>query len=510
MKKITFLLCLAFSFANICKAQTAAYIYLSADTASRVSIQNHVDGAFQSSYTWDNFEVVPSPAVKYLMELNDYSFAKFEFDGGVGCIAIAFENDSITLHFANDTVFEGGMLPENYPDILFHFGGANAAGQQYYNSKWLYTIDFISQLQTDVIESDDFSDFEERFAAKYVKPIEHDIDSMVQAALITPEFGKVLRREIVDYQYGNLLKTMRETPRNKKLNDLQTKQVSAIVDRVTEKFAKYDDDDDDISMRYRLGATYINDKYYYAYNKLNDVQKKELYGSHKPGAFGAYTHLLYAPENVRLASLFFAVLCEYKYGSMGFDPLDIPYVVEYMRTLAPESEAVEILTRLEKERLMKEASADSITLEYFDGAINSLSELSSIDQIKGNYCFIDLWASWCQPCLQEHQHAKELHDLVATYPNLKQVYITIDEPKVQKRWKSLVKKFELGGLNLMAGKELQKDIIEKIYQNKEISIPQYILLSPTGEVINANMPRPSQLQELKKALDKAIKTTIIF
>lgn len=351
MKKLILLFCIALSFTALSKAQNKeASIYLSADTAVNVSIKNHVDGAFQSRLIWDNFEIGPSHAVKYLMDLEDYSFIQFDF-GGIWCFAIACEGDSIALHFANDTIFQGGYLPENYSDILFHFEGANAAGQKYYNNHWLGSIEFTSQLQAYIAESDDFSDFEERFVEKFALPIQYDIDSMAQAALITPEFGEVLRREILDYEYNELLSSMKVIPQKKKMTDQQTNHVNAIIDRITDKFAKYEDDN--IALKYRLGASYINDKYYNMYSKLSNAQKKELYGKHKPKAFGPQAFLLSAPKEVQLAFLFSAILTEYEFGHMGFGPIDIPYLIDYMRTLAPKSEAVEILTKLEKDRMAR-------------------------------------------------------------------------------------------------------------------------------------------------------------
>lgn len=62
----------------------------------------------------------------------------------------------------------------------------------------------------------------------------------------------------------------------------------------------------------------------------------------------------------------------------------------------------------------------------------------------------------------------------------------------------------LPGLHLRATEKLTMDILDKIYKNERISIPRYVLLDPEGNVVNDNLSRPSQIEYLKKELDKAL------
>lgn len=495
MKKLSIISCMVFGFISLCHGKNFVNFSFESDTINKVAISGPVDGAFNYTNVKKTLEITPGVPAQYNTELNEYCFFQLQFETGRCCV-LAFPGDSIKIKYANG---------------LFSFSGANAVGQDYYSRKWGYTGEFFNALTSRIFAADDFSDFQEKFTEEFVKPTQAYIEQMAMSGSITPEFAKALTREIVDCLYYDLFDTMGDTHSNRALTEEQKSQIDLIVKRLANKFATIEDDE--VALRHRLaGSRTIQTKYDVKYSELNDTQKKELHGGHKPEAFGplSYCEYLVAPKNVQMTFFFNALLSDYKYGSMGFEPINAPYVLNYMKTLAPESEAVAILTALENERLAKAASADSIVIQYYDGQVNTLAELAKIPELKGNCILIDLWASWCMPCLMEHQHSRELHDLVATYRDLKQVYITIDEPNAEKRWKSLVKKFELGGVNIMAGKELQKDIIEKIYKNQSISIPRYILLSPLGEVLNADMPRPSDLTKLKTELDKEIGSKIFF
>lgn len=134
--------------------------------------------------------------------------------------------------------------------------------------------------------------------------------------------------------------------------------------------------------------------------------------------------------------------------------------------------------------------------ENYDGSKTSL------DDLKGKYVYIDVWATWCGPCkaeipslkaIEQEYHGKNIHF----------VSMSIDDDRTHKGswdlaredWKAMVKDKELGGIQIFAPNGWQSDFV----QNYKINgIPRFILIDPNGNVVTPDAPRPSseKLKEL--------------
>ncbi|WP_303315323.1 TlpA disulfide reductase family protein [Flavivirga abyssicola] len=114
---------------------------------------------------------------------------------------------------------------------------------------------------------------------------------------------------------------------------------------------------------------------------------------------------------------------------------------------------------------------------------------TSLDDFKGKYVFIDVWATWCSPCRAEipflEKLEKKYHD-----KNLTFVSISIDSKRDHDKWKKMVKEENMAGVQLFADKDFDSEFI-KAYNI--FSIPQFILIDPEGGILNAESPRPSEL-----------------
>lgn len=110
----------------------------------------------------------------------------------------------------------------------------------------------------------------------------------------------------------------------------------------------------------------------------------------------------------------------------------------------------------------------------------------SLDDLKGKFVYIDLWATWCGPCKAEIPFLKEVeskyHD-----KNIVFVSISVDRIKDQEKWKKMVANDKLSGMQLYA-KGDQTFMKEYLVDG----IPRFILIDPKGYVINADAPRPSE------------------
>ncbi|MFA7687612.1 MAG: TlpA disulfide reductase family protein [Moheibacter sp.] len=114
----------------------------------------------------------------------------------------------------------------------------------------------------------------------------------------------------------------------------------------------------------------------------------------------------------------------------------------------------------------------------------------SLDDLKGNLVYIDVWATWCGPCYMEIPYLKQL---VADYEgkNLKIVSISIDSKKDFEKWQNTVRENDLKGFQVFADKDWDSEFVRD-YGIKEI--PRFILIDQKGNILNADAPRPSDPQ----------------
>ncbi|GAA4178606.1 TlpA disulfide reductase family protein [Sphingobacterium ginsenosidimutans] len=117
--------------------------------------------------------------------------------------------------------------------------------------------------------------------------------------------------------------------------------------------------------------------------------------------------------------------------------------------------------------------------------------------IKGKFYYVDLWATWCNPCRAELQFSIKLHDEIEKI-GYTPLYLSIDNEKANAAWKEMVKGYPLKGLNVRAGESLQKEINQEV--PKFTGIPRYLIVNDQGEIVNWDAKRPSDGIELIKQL----------
>jgi thiol-disulfide isomerase/thioredoxin len=153
-----------------------------------------------------------------------------------------------------------------------------------------------------------------------------------------------------------------------------------------------------------------------------------------------------------------------------------------------DAQHASILRQIETEKLLGKGKPSP----KFKNYLNYKGGKKSLDSFKGKFVYIDLWATWCKPCIVQIPFLQKLEKKYHG-KNIEFVSISTDNAQTAgswenalSKWKNMVKNKNLTGVQLYAGKDNQFMIDYQV-----TGIPRFLLIDPKGNIVTANAPRPS-------------------
>lgn len=162
---------------------------------------------------------------------------------------------------------------------------------------------------------------------------------------------------------------------------------------------------------------------------------------------------------------------------------DREQVYAYYKTICTDPG---MLARIEQaygnSKLLGEGSAaPDFTMKDADGNEYRFSDL------RGKVLYVDVWATWCGPCLAEAPHFARLAERFENDDRIAFVSISIDDNLAT--WKKMVAEEDHHWGHYIVQGEAQADFSAK-YQIT--GIPRFMLFDGEGRIISVNAPRPSR------------------
>ena len=131
-----------------------------------------------------------------------------------------------------------------------------------------------------------------------------------------------------------------------------------------------------------------------------------------------------------------------------------------------------------------------------------------LNNYRGQYLYVDFWASWCEPCLQQMPNIKMAAQL---YPeDLAVVLVSMD--KTSKKWWTTVKELDLRShpkdehpyeiINLRAFNDKTGKMLPEVKRLDIRTIPHNYLVDRSGRIIAKNISGSLLIDRMKELLEK--------
>lgn len=147
-----------------------------------------------------------------------------------------------------------------------------------------------------------------------------------------------------------------------------------------------------------------------------------------------------------------------------------------------------------------DGSLEIVSKEPFAQVDKSFLDVLS-EKFPNDDVFIDLWATWCSPCLKQFSYTNDLN-LFLESCNVKTLFVSYDKDEDNIKWEKYINDYNLKGYHFLPN---------KIYQDKFIiplseSIPRYFIYRSKFKDLKTIEGYPSEKEKFHKAITKVLMT----
>lgn len=108
-----------------------------------------------------------------------------------------------------------------------------------------------------------------------------------------------------------------------------------------------------------------------------------------------------------------------------------------------------------------------------------------LHDFKGKYVLLDVWASWCVPCREEHPYLKQAYNKYKT-KGFEILSVSIDREQDKEKWLTAIQKDGLSWQQVCDFKVFQNPVIND-YNLVGKGIPRNFLIDPQGKIVAMNL-----------------------
>lgn len=217
--------------------------------------------------------------------------------------------------------------------------------------------------------------------------------------------------------------------------------------------------------------------------------------SNKLDSLELYSAIAYIPDTLMKEISIMSII------NKDLDEQKITTYQTYQKTLQKEISSIYFRNLLHKKYLKVKSNlenpkfnTETILKDYSNkNSTNLLKEI--IDTNDGKVIYVDLWATWCGPCISEMPNSKAI-EAEFDKKNVSFVYIAVHSEEATAKAK--VAEMQMGGQHYFLNSIQSNQLFQALGVK---AIPHYIIIDQQGEIVHSgNHVRPNQAKPIIKEL----------
>ena len=126
-----------------------------------------------------------------------------------------------------------------------------------------------------------------------------------------------------------------------------------------------------------------------------------------------------------------------------------------------------------------------------NGEVASLQDLLGL--FKGKTVYMDIWATWCSPCLFEFRQSQDLQRFAAQQDQeLVLLFVSVDDDSRLEKWRKTIESHQLKGFHILANFALRDELINNYGDGSNLALPKYLIFDKKGNLVVPDAKAPSQ------------------
>ncbi len=168
----------------------------------------------------------------------------------------------------------------------------------------------------------------------------------------------------------------------------------------------------------------------------------------------------------------------------------------YLQQIISDPEAVSAnQNRLEQALTYRRISRRGEPAPDFE-LLDTSGKKYTLTDFKGKVVYLDIWASWCKPCIEQFPAAQKLGEKYKDEDRL--IFLTVSVDNKREAWLKGLKDHKPEGIQLWAEGGYASSFTKRY---GSLGVPQYVVIDRNGKIINFKAPRPDDEPAISNLLN---------